>query len=193
MGAVSDGSDVARDVDDLLAMLRAAHAWDDLEGLSILDHGLQTAAILRREHPDDVELQVAGLVHDLGWMQRGADGCWTPDPRAAHDRDGAARLGPLLGARVARLVGGHVAAKRYLVATDTAYRATLSPRSLETLAFQGESMGPDEIAGFERDPDCAALVALRRADEQAKEIGLATDALEQWRPAVERVVAGVSG
>ena len=40
-------------------------------------------------------------------------------------------------ARVARLVGAHVDAKRYLVATDPAYRARLSPRSIETLHAAG--------------------------------------------------------
>ncbi len=184
--------DAARDVDDLIAMLVASAAWDDLEGLSILDHGLQTAAILRAEHPDDVELQVAGLVHDLGWMHRASDGTWAPDPRAAHDRDGANRVRPLLGDRIADLVGGHVAAKRYLVATDLAYRATLSPRSLETLAFQGETMSDAEVRAFEDRRDRDALVTLRRADEQAKVFGLTADDVNTWRSAIEGL-ARVSG
>jgi predicted HD phosphohydrolase len=175
-------------VDELVALLHAAHAWDDLEGLSVLDHGLQTAAILRAEHPDDVELQVAGLVHDVGWLAW--DGTeWVPVPDAAHDRDGADQVRPLLGARVGALVGGHVAAKRWLVATDADYRASLSPRSLETLMFQGDTMTADEAAAFEQTPHFAATVALRRADERAKEIGLVVDDLAHWRPALESVAA----
>ncbi|MFZ3474148.1 hypothetical protein ACODT3_05385 [Streptomyces sp. 4.24] len=50
-------------------------------------HGLRTAASLRRSHPFDKELQVAGLVHGLGRAE--------PTARA---------LRPLLGERVARLV-----------------------------------------------------------------------------------------
>ncbi len=182
----------AFDIDDLMAMLLASAAWDDLEGLSILEHGLQTAAMLRTEYPHDVELQVAGLVHDLGWMHRADDGTWVPDPRAAHDRDGANRLRPLLGERIADLVGGHVAAKRYLVATDLDYRATLSPRSLETLAFQGEAMSDIEVQAFEDRRERDALVALRRADERAKVIGLTTDDVTSWRAAIEQV-ARVNG
>lgn len=183
-------SDGATDSEDLIAMLEASRSWDDLEGLSILEHGLQTAAILRDRYPDDVELQVAGLVHDLGWMQRDDDGAWSPVPDAAHDRDGAVRVRAVLGDRVADLVAGHVTAKRYLVATDAAYRATLSPRSLETLAFQGEVMDEAEVAVFERGVQFADLVALRRADDMAKVVDLAVDGLDAWRPLIERLATG---
>ena len=36
-----------------------------------LDHALQTAAVLRQEFPDDIELAVAGLVHDIGHLLPG--------------------------------------------------------------------------------------------------------------------------
>ena len=57
------------DVDALFDALRASADADDEGGLPILDHCLQCAARLRESHPDDVELQVAGLVHDLGWLE----------------------------------------------------------------------------------------------------------------------------
>src|SRR6478609_11714841 len=95
----------------------------EIDGLA---HALQCAAILRDEHPDDPELAVAGLVHDI------ADIAY-PDDHTDHDRKGAVLVEPLLGPRVARLVGAHVLAKRYLVTTDPYYRARLSPRSIETL------------------------------------------------------------
>lgn len=180
-------SETATDCGDLVAMLEASRQWDDLEGLSILEHGLQTAAILREWRPDDIELQVAGLVHDIGWMRRDGERAWSPAPEAAHDRDGAIRVRALLGDRVADLVAGHVDAKRYLVATDATYRATLSPRSLETLAFQGEVMDDAEITAFERGANMADLVTLRRADDAAKVIGLAVDGLDAWRPRIERL------
>jgi predicted HD phosphohydrolase len=185
-----EGDAAARDLDDLIAMLEASHAWDDLEGVSILDHGLQTAAILRTERPDDVELQIAGLVHDLGWMHRDSLGKWRPVPDAAHDRDGAVRLRPLLGDRIADLIEGHVDAKRYLVATDAGYRATLSPRSLETLQFQGDTMGTADTAAFELRQNADDLVALRRADDQAKVIGLEVPGLDAWRDVIEVIVSG---
>ncbi|MEV7726361.1 hypothetical protein AB0P15_16645 [Streptomyces sp. NPDC087917] len=57
-------------------------------------HGLRTAALLRRSHPFDKELQVAGLLHDLGPL-RAAGG------PAGHPGE---VLGALLGDRVARLM-----------------------------------------------------------------------------------------
>ncbi|HEY7105544.1 MAG TPA: metal-dependent phosphohydrolase [Acidimicrobiia bacterium] len=175
------------DVGELFAALQAARDADDEGGLSILDHGLQCADLLATRRPDDVELQVAGLVHDLGWLER-ASGGWQLRVDAAHDVDGRALTGPLLGARVARLVGGHVAAKRYLLTTDPSYRARLSARSEVTLAFQGGVMAADECRRFEQDPDGDDLVALRRADDDAKERGKVVPGLDRWRAVIERVV-----
>jgi predicted HD phosphohydrolase len=149
---------------------------------------LQCAARLRSSHPDDVELQVAGLVHDLGWLERAA-GEWTLRLDAPHDVNGRALVGELLGPRVASLVGGHVAAKRYLLATDTAYAALLSTRSEETLGFQGGVMTREEVDAFEQRPDRDDLVALRRADDAAKVRNAVLDPVDGWRPAVERVAA----
>ena len=80
---------------------------------------------------------------------------------------------------MAALVGGHVAAKRYLLTTDPAYAALLSARSEETLGFQGGVMTPGEVDDFERRPDRADLVALRRADDAAKVRGAVVDPLAE--------------
>ncbi|MFD5469854.1 hypothetical protein [Streptomyces sp. NPDC127105] len=60
-------------------------------------HALRTAALLRRRHPADKELQVAGLVHGIGRLLRpgGVDGA--ADPAADAVR-------ALLGERVSRLL-----------------------------------------------------------------------------------------
>lgn len=174
------------DVDALFVVLEASRDADDEGGLPILDHCLQCAARLRESRPDDLELQVAGLVHDLGWLEP-TSARWSLRLDAAHDVDGRALVEPLLGPRVGALVGGHVAAKRYLLATDPGYAALLSARSEVTLRFQGGVMAPGEIAEFERRADRADLVALRRADDAAKVRGATVDAAESWRSAVERV------
>ena len=78
-------------VDDLVTLLaRGARVRDEPE-LDGLAHALQCAAILRAEHPDDAELAVAGLVHDISDIAH-------PDDHTDHDRRGAALVGPLLGA-----------------------------------------------------------------------------------------------
>jgi predicted HD phosphohydrolase len=174
---------------ELFGALEAARDADDEGGLSILDHGLQCADLLASQRPDDFELQVAGLVHDLGWLEREVGG-WRLRENAAHDVVGHALTGDLLGPRVARLVGGHVAAKRYLLATDRSYAARLSARSEVTLMFQGGVMDVEECASFEEDPDHADLVTLRRADDDAKVRGKVVPGMDRWRPVVELVASG---
>jgi predicted HD phosphohydrolase len=144
-----------------------------------LSHLLQTAELLEASHPDDVELVVAGLVHDLASALE--PGC--PD----HGRAGARLVGDLLGDRVARLVAGHTDAKRYLVTVEPAYADGLSPNSTHTLVGQGGPMEPGEVASFEADPDRDALVALRRADDLAKVPGRPVRPPAAWRPALAAV------
>jgi predicted HD phosphohydrolase len=175
-------------VDELFAALDASRDADDEGGLPILDHCLQCADLLKRDYPDDVELQVAGLVHDLGWLEREGDG-WTLRVDAAHDVEGRHLVGPLLGARVGDLVGGHVAAKRFLLATDPAYRGLLSARSEATLQFQGGVMTAEEADEFVAIPHSTDLVALRRADDNAKVRGKAVPGLDAWRATVDALAS----
>lgn len=143
----------------------------------MLSHSLQCAAILDREHGDDHELVAAGLVHDV------ADAVY-PD-HVDHEHRGAALVEPLLGPRVAKLVASHVLAKRYLVTTDGSYRASLSDRSVETLIQQGDVLGADDRAQLERDADFEAILALRRADERAKDRNAVVPGLDTWRRLLE--------
>ena len=171
-------------VDDLVAHLRHLAAIGSDEGLSFseLDHGLQTASILAREQPDDVELQVAGLVHDLAHP-------WDGPGQPEHHRMGARAVEGLLGPRVAFLIEAHVDAKRYLVATDSTYHGALSPGSVATLHAQGGPMTPDDVAAAEVSPDWSAAITLRRADDGAKVVGADVADLDHWIPAIRRVAA----
>jgi predicted HD phosphohydrolase len=162
-------------VDALLSALAQGDTVHDEPGFDVLAHSLQCGALLRAEHPDDPELAVAGLVHDV-WD------AVVPDDHRDHDTRGAALVEPLLGARVARLVAGHVLAKRYLVATERAYAKGLSVRSVETLASQGGALDDDDaLARFASSGDFEPLLVLRRADERAKVPGAMVPALESWR------------
>ncbi|MGN2637006.1 HD domain-containing protein [Nocardia takedensis] len=177
-------------VDELMDLLRAcAGVWDrtDRAGdpVDILDHDRQCAQLLRRWHPEDEELQVAGLLHDIGHHLR-------PGDDAGHGRHGAEAVRGLLGERVARLVELHVPAKRYLVATDAEHAATLSAASRQTLLSQGGAMDAAEIAAFRADPDHAAAITLRKADDAGKVVGLEVEPVEHWRPVLERVAAAAA-
>lgn len=164
-------------VDELFGCLAAAEREFDGETVDLLTHGLQCAALLAETAPHDAELQVAGLVHDLGTV-------FAPGQSSSHARIGADAVRPLLGDRVAILVGGHDQAKRYLVTTDASYRDCLSRRSVATLRVQGGLLDPTERASFERRPEFVALLALRRADDAAKDPGRAVPPLEHWRATV---------
>jgi predicted HD phosphohydrolase len=157
---------------DLLASLGSV-ASEETTGLSELDHGLQCAFDLQTLRPHDRELQLAGLVHDIGHR-------FGPDE--THGALGAERVRGLLGDRVAGLVEAHVPAKRYLVATDASYRSRLSSESTRTLGVQGGPFGPDAVASFLSGPLAADAIALRRADEAAKVPGRAVPPLAHWVP-----------
>lgn len=170
--------------DELVEHLRGLAAMRSDEGLAFseLDHGLQTAALLEATHPDDLELQVAGLVHDIAHP-------WDGPGQPEHHRLGARAVRDLLGERVAFLVEAHVDAKRYLVATDPGHRDALSPGSIATLAAQGGPMSADEVRQADTTADWDAAVALRRADDGAKVPGADVPALDHWLPAIDAVAA----
>lgn len=170
------------DVDALLRVLEAGAAEDDGEQLDALAHHLQCAALLAVRAPEDLELQVAGLVHDV------ASTLWPGRP-ATHARAGGALVQPLFGPRVAWLVGQHDQAKRYLVTTEPDYRDRLSEASVITLEAQGGLLDPGERAALEAAPDLDAVLALRRADDDAKVPGKAVPGLDTWRAALEKVAA----
>jgi len=171
-----------RRVDDVLDALAAGAFADDGEDLNVLEHSLQCALLLRRSRERDVELQVAGLVHDVGTVL-------DPEHPETHAETGAAAVAELLGARVARLVARHADAKRFLVTTDPTYARALSARSRETLAAQGGPMDHDELGAWRAMPGLRTVVSLRRADDAAKVPGADAGDLAGWRDAIEEIAA----
>jgi len=147
-----------------------------------LDHALQTAAVLRHRAPDDPELAVAGLVHDIGHLLPGVGD-------AEHAEAGAAAVRAALGERVAGLVGLHVEAKRYLVARQATYTGELAADSVASLALQGGPMTSDEQETFERLPQADDALMLRRADESGKVDGLVVPGLDEWMQTVRQMHA----
>ena len=174
-------------VEELFDLLgrSARHSESDDEAptrMGILSHGLQCAHVLASHAPDDVEMQIAGLVHDLGHVA-------VPDDVDGHGRHGRVLFEELLGERVADLVELHVPAKRYLVTVEEQYAAALSDGSVRTLALQGGSMTPDEVTAFEAEPRHQEAIVLRRADEAAKVPVRRVPGLDHWRPIVKQFVA----
>jgi predicted HD phosphohydrolase len=166
---------------DLLTSMGSAPS-EETDGLSELDHGLQCAFELAQVCPADHELQVAGLVHDIGHR-------FGPDE--SHGVLGAEHVRSLFGHRVAGLVEAHVPAKRYLVTADSSYRSRLSTESTRTLGVQGGPLAPDEVESFLSSAYAGDARELRRADDAAKVPGRDVPPLAHWVPML-REVAGAS-
>jgi predicted HD phosphohydrolase len=168
--------------DELIAYMKTLEQVPCPEGESFseLDHALQCAWILWGERPDDDELVLAGLFHDVG-HRLGSD--------EEHGEVGAEIVRPLLGDRVADLVAAHVPAKRYLVAMDPSYAKALSPLSTTSLRRQGGTADTSEIASWERETVFADALVLRRADDRAKTPRRPVPSLDRWLPLVASRVA----
>jgi len=141
------------------------------EPISQMQHAIQAADLAKLANADD-ELVLAAFFHDVGHF------CFS-------DRVPMEELGvvehELIGAlylyflgfseRVASLVAGHVAAKRFLVSQKAEYHLNLSEASRRTLKLQGGSMSQQEVADFKAASASADWLRLRAWDEAAKKPG----------------------
>jgi predicted HD phosphohydrolase len=82
----------------------------------------------------------------------------------------------------------HVAAKRYLCGVDTDYLRRLSPASIQSLGLQGGPLTEEEAEEFIHSPYSQQAILVRRWDDLAKVPGLATPALQHYRPLLESTV-----
>ena len=149
------------------------------EAVTMAEHQLQAAALARAAGAPDA-LVGAALLHDVGHLLDGGTD-------RAHGEGGASWLAQWFGEEVTEPVRLHVAAKRYLVATEPSYRERLSPASVETLRHQGGPMGEREASAFRREPNARAAIALRRWDDQAKDPAAAAPPLDAYHELLERL------
>lgn len=158
------------------------------EPVTMAEHMLQ-AAHFAEERGEPEEIVVAALLHDIGHFtsEFGTFSMEDTEDRR-HEEAGARVLGRFFPAIVTDCVRCHVAAKRYLCAVDADYFARLSDASVHSLRLQGGPMSPDEIAAFEREPHAAAIVTVRRLDDEGKVAGLETPPFAHYVPMVRRVV-----
>ncbi len=158
------------------------------EAVSQQEHALQ-AAHFAEESGASPALIVAALLHDVGHLLHTLPDD-APDQGIddAHEKLAARWLGERFGPDVVSPVGLHVAAKRYLCATESAYFDQLSTPSVISLKLQGGPMSPEEVCEFEARAFFAEAVALRRWDDAAKDPELVTAPLEHFAQYVDRVL-----
>jgi len=151
------------------------------ENVTQLEHALQAAWMAEQEAAPD-PLVVAALLHDIGHLlhdlpetiaDQGVD--------TRHEELGNTWLKNYFGEAVCEPVKLHVAAKRYLCATDATYLEQLSAASRQSLALQGGRMSPAEVEAFEANAFHLQAVRLRRWDDLAKVPGMRVPGLEHYR------------
>jgi [1-hydroxy-2-(trimethylamino)ethyl]phosphonate dioxygenase len=158
------------------------------EPVTVAEHMLQGAMLAEKEKAGD-DLIAAALLHDIGHFTS-SFGTYSPDDTEDrhHDEEGAHLLQPFFPPVVVECVRLHVAAKRYLCATDPAYFGKLSSASVHTLSLQGGPMSAQQVAAFRQNPFHEEAVKVRIWDEEGKRPGVVTPPFGHYAPLLRRVV-----
>lgn len=161
------------------------------ESISQLEHASQAAQCAIEEGYDD-EVVLAAFFHDIGHLCEMGDETASMDGYGVqeHEKLGADFLLSCgFSERMAHLVRSHVAAKRYLCATDPEYYDRLSEASKRTLDFQCGPMTPEEVQAFREHPWFKESIQMRFWDEKAKEVGISVINLADLEERTDRILS----
>jgi predicted HD phosphohydrolase len=158
------------------------------EPVTMAEHMLQGACFAEQQGEPEIII-VSALLHDIGHFTS-EFGTFSMDDThdKHHEEAGAAVLERFFPSLVIDCVRQHVAAKRYICATDPAYFGQLSTASVHSLKLQGGPMNADEIAEFEKNPNIREIVRVRHLDDAGKIAGMVTPGFEHYAPMVQRIV-----
>jgi phosphonate degradation associated HDIG domain protein len=158
------------------------------EPVTMAEHMLQ-GAYFAEQRGEEEEIIVAALLHDIGHFTS-EFGTFSMDDThdRHHEEAGAQVLERFFPVLVVDCVREHVAAKRYICATDPSYFDELSAASIHSLNLQGGPMNAAEVAAFEKNPNFQKIVRVRRLDDAGKVAGLKTPGFDHYAPMVQRVV-----
>jgi gamma-butyrobetaine dioxygenase len=174
----------------LIAELFASEGAADYLGEAVTQsaHMLQAAALAEQAAAAPA-LVAAALLHDVGHFTgtvTGRDLMQGTDNK--HSDQGATWLAQWFGPEVTEPVRLHVAAKRYLCATEPGYISRLSPASVYTLGVQGGPLQGEEVAEFEANPFARDACLVRRWDDEAKDPEMRTPEFEHFAPVLEALL-----
>jgi len=173
-------------VDFILQLFASRGAEEYMgEAVSMSQHMEQSAACAVADAAAD-SLVIAALLHDIGHfigehpieaLENGIDNL--------HETAGADYLAPYFPPAITEPIRLHVAAKRYLCATDDGYFGRLSEASVNSLMVQGGPMNAEEVAAFEANPYHKDAVKLRLYDDDGKVGGLSIRPVSDYRARLE--------
>ncbi|WP_020594275.1 (R)-1-hydroxy-2-trimethylaminoethylphosphonate oxygenase [Kiloniella laminariae] len=163
------------------------------EQVTMSEHMLQGAQLAEQAGAGDI-LIAAALLHDIGhYTNEFPDDALAKGINNHHDEAGAAVLQAFFPPVITECVRQHVAAKRYLCATDDSYFGKLSDASIHTLNLQGGPMNAEEITEMQKNPHLKEIVQVRYWDDAGKDPKVTTPPFEYYAPILQRVVDGFAG
>lgn len=136
-----------------------------------LEHAIQCATLAERDGAP-AWLITAALTHDIGRLVQAGHGIIDSDDTDddQHEVIGSQWLSERFDGRVARTVAAHVAARRYLCATEAGYMRSLCIEHQRALALQGGPMCSVELKRFESEPVSRDAIRLTRWDDHAVQV-----------------------
>lgn len=158
------------------------------EPVTMAQHMLQGAHFAQAAGESET-LIVATLLHDIGHFTSEFGTFSMGDTKDRHHEDaGADILEQFFPKLVTDCVRYHVAAKRYLCATNPTYFDKLSEASVHSLNLQGGPMSPDEVVEMEQNPNIKDIVQVRYYDDAGKVADMDTAPFDHYAPMIQRVV-----
>ncbi len=158
------------------------------EPVTMAEHMLQSASLAENDDMP-VEIIVGALLHDIGHFtsEFGTFSMQDTEDRY-HEAAGAKVLGGFFPPVIVECAQQHVAAKRYLCATDEGYFDKLSKASVHSLELQGGPMTAQELAAFQSNPYLDAIIQVRLYDDRAKDPNRPTPTYDHFAPLVQAMV-----
>ena len=158
------------------------------EPVTMGQHMLQGATLAEQNAEPD-EIVVGALLHDIGHFTS-EFGTFSMDDTEDryHENAGAALLENFFPSVITDCCRYHVAAKRYLCATDPKYLNKLSDASVHSLNLQGGPMSEAEIINFKRNPNLKQILTVRLYDDAAKVPKMATPSFRHFAPLVHKML-----
>ena len=158
------------------------------EPVTMGQHMLQGATMAEQsKEPNDII--IGALLHDIGHFTSEFGTFSMEDKKDRfHEDAGAAVLEHFFPKVITDCCRYHVAAKRYLCATNPEYCQKLSAASVHSLNLQGGPMSETEVKEFERNPNLKKILTVRLYDDAGKIPDMDTPSFWHFAPLVQKMV-----